>query len=178
MSVKFYDRLRVMVTDKNFANSDAAYQREQADQAIEFSGAFGKEFGIFVPIIKTDFIFLYVLMKLGLIVAMLTVISMGALYMLGAPPVLKKNPSAQGAIAFLLLNMMVVQSGMNVASALGIIPTVGVNFIFLSYGGTATLVNLTSLVYLLFTQRCVRKQINKTALNGNDSESEIGEHYV
>ena len=178
---KFYDRIAMMIHPERFENSDVSYQRKQADKALEYSGAFGKEYGVIVPVIKTDFIYLYVLMKMGAVIGVLTILGLGVMYISTAPQILKKNKSAQGHIAFILLTMLVVQSLLNASSAIGIIPTIGVVFSFLSSGGTANMINYTAMIFIIYALRQnagapLKAAVTETASQAQEENTKEDDH--
>lgn len=131
------------------------YQAKMARKAMLVTNWLGTndDYEQNVPVIESDYIFLYVLMKIGIIGAF--VVLMMLMIML-IETVLRSasNPRmTEGAAAIGFICCIVVQSIVTGASSVGLIPTVGLTFAFLSDGGSATVANYMMTFFILYSFR-------------------------
>lgn len=159
------------------------YQSAMARRALWVTNWFGtnEEFEQHVPVIESDYIFLYVLMKIGIAGALLILF---LLIFMMFETVLKTAGSryvSESALSIGFTCCIVVQSVITAASSVGLIPTVGLTFAFLSDGGSATVVNYVMSLFILFAMRKqlppaqIRTEIKKAERRGPVCRNTISE---
>jgi cell division protein FtsW len=140
-----YQKRRIMVfLDPWQDQAGDGYQLVQSLMAIGSGGLWGTGFGLsqqklFLPIQYTDFIFAVFAEEFGLfggICLLLLVIIYGTI---GLSVTYKCKDPVIRLIALGSTSLIVVQSILNVGVATGVLPTTGLPFPFLSYGGSSTL---------------------------------------
>ena len=128
----------------------AGWQLDQSLIAIGSGGVLGRGLGaglqklLFLPEAHTDFIFSILAEELGLVGATILLAAIGLFLWRG----LRVAARASDSFAFLLAGGLTVQIGLyalaNLAVATGVAPTTGLPLPFVSYGGSALLVNLAA----------------------------------
>lgn len=113
----------------------------------------GKQKLFFLPEVHTDFIFALIGEELGFIGAIFVVILFMVLFVRGILIALKIQDSFCKYIATGLTVMIAVQSVINFMVVTGLAPTKGLPLPFISYGGSALLVNMTAIGLLLNVSR-------------------------
>lgn len=147
VSVTFreYQRRRIMsFLDPWQDQAGDGYQLVQSLMAIGSGGLWGTGFGLsqqklFLPIQYTDFIFAVFAEEFGLfggICLLLLVMIYGTI---GLSVTYKCKDPIVRLIALGSTSLIVVQTILNVGVATGVLPTTGLPFPFLSYGGSSTL---------------------------------------
>ncbi|MBI1798759.1 MAG: FtsW/RodA/SpoVE family cell cycle protein, partial [Candidatus Eisenbacteria bacterium] len=131
-------------------NRGAGWQLDQSLIAIGSGGWFGRGLGgglqkyLFLPEAHTDFIFSILAEELGFLGATALLVLLALLVWRG----LRAAARAQDSFAFLLAGGLTLQLGLyafaNLAVATGLAPTTGLPLPFVSYGGSALLVNLAA----------------------------------
>jgi cell division protein FtsW len=99
----------------------------------------GKQKLFYLPEGHTDFIFSLIGEELGLVGAVLVLVCFGVLAMRGFRIATRSRDSFSSLLAFGLTFLIVGQAMLNVAVALGLLPTKGMPLPFVSYGGSAML---------------------------------------
>jgi cell division protein FtsW len=128
----------------------AGWQLDQSLIAIGSGGVFGRGLGgglqklLYLPEAHTDFIFSILAEELGLIGVTLLFVLLGLFLWRG----MRAAARASEPFACLLAGGLTVQIGLyaiaNLAVATGLAPTTGLPLPFVSYGGSALLVNLAA----------------------------------
>lgn len=140
-----YQRRRIMsFLDPWQDQAGDGYQLVQSLMAIGSGGLWGSGFGLsqqklFLPIQYTDFIFAIFAEEFGLfggICLLLLVMIYGTI---GLSVTYKCKDPVIRLIALGSTSLIVVQAILNVGVATGVLPTTGLPFPFLSYGGSSTL---------------------------------------
>ncbi|MGH7859568.1 MAG: putative lipid II flippase FtsW [Candidatus Binatia bacterium] len=110
----------------------------------------------YLPEAHTDFVFAVIGEELGL-AGTLGVVAIFALIAVGGYRLIRRHPDPfAGNLAFGLTSILLLQAVVNMAVAVGLLPTKGLALPFLSYGGSALLVNLTEIGILLGIAREAR----------------------
>jgi cell division protein FtsW len=107
----------------------------------------------FLPASHTDFIFCLVGEELGLIGASVLIMLFVLLFVRGTSVVNKTNDKFVGYLAYGITLMISLQALINFAVVTGLVPTKGLPLPFLSYGGSALLVNMAAIGILLRISR-------------------------
>jgi rod shape determining protein RodA len=149
------DRIRA-VWASGSVQKDARYNLEQSEIAVGSGGLFGAGYlhGSqtnldYVPEQHTDFIFTVVGEEFGFVGALL-VLGLYALLLWRAIRIsyLSKDPFGS-FLAAGVASMFAIQIFVNVGMVIGIMPITGIPLPFMSYGGTAMLVNFIAVGILL-----------------------------
>ncbi len=149
------DRIKA-IWDSGAVQKDAKYNLEQSEIAVGSGGLFGAGYlkGSqtnldYVPEQHTDFIFTVVGEEFGFTGA-LVVLGLYALLLWRAIRIAYLSKDAFGAfVAAGVASMFVIQIFVNIGMVIGIMPITGIPLPFMSYGGTAMLVNFIAIGLLL-----------------------------
>jgi cell division protein FtsW len=120
------------------------YQLVQSLMAIGSGGLWGTGFGLsqqklFLPIQYTDFIFAVFAEEFGLLGGICLLLLVMIYGTIGLSVTYKCKDPVIRLIALGSTSLIVVQAILNVGVATGVLPTTGLPFPFLSYGGSSTL---------------------------------------
>lgn len=133
---------------------DAAYQITAARDAVIISKWLGSNNDARnVPIISSDFIAVYLLTRLGVIVTGLVVFAFGALGVTGIPAAISSPFTKEASLAVSFIACIILSAAIEMSSSFGILPTVGICLPFISKGGTNLLTNLLMVYYIIFACR-------------------------
>jgi len=147
--LKTYQKERVLgLFDPSYDPLGVNYSTIQSKIAVGSAGWFGKGFGQgtqvqlgFLPEASTDYIFSSFTEEWGFVGAMFII----GIFCLVIFAIMRIGLNAEGNFyRFLALGaaiMFLVQFGINVGSALGLLPVIGITFPFFSYGGSSLLIN-------------------------------------
>lgn len=144
----------------SFMNPDddplgAGFQIRQSILAVASGGLRGTSLGesrqklFFLPEPHTDFIFSVISEELGLIGACAVIIVFGLLLWRGVTAAVGAPDRGGYYLGMGITLWITLQATINIAVAVGMIPTKGVPLPFLSYGGSSLVVNLVALGVLL-----------------------------
>ena len=152
---KIRTRFLLVLDPDSMDENNEGYQAKMARKAMLITGWLGsaEEYEQNVPVIESDYIFLYVLMKIGIVGAFIVLAMMIALMMETVIRVAAGGHIAESATAIGFICCIVVQSIITAASSAGLIPTVGLTFAFLSDGGSATVMNYIMTYFIIFAMR-------------------------
>ncbi|MEI6064585.1 MAG: FtsW/RodA/SpoVE family cell cycle protein [Pseudanabaena sp. ELA748] len=147
VSVTFreYQRRRIMsFLDPWQDQSGDGYQLVQSLMAIGSGGLWGTGFGLsqqklFLPIQYTDFIFAIFAEEFGLFGAICLLVLVMVYGTIGLSVTYQCKDPVIRLVALGCTSLIVVQSILNVGVATGVLPTTGLPFPFLSYGGSSTI---------------------------------------
>jgi cell division protein FtsW len=113
----------------------------------------GQQKMYYLPAAHTDFIFSVIGEELGLIGAGLVLALFAAVAARGFRIAVRHPDEFGSLLAFGVTSLIVVQGLLNVAVALGMLPTKGLTLPFVSYGGSAMMVSLAEIGVLLALAR-------------------------
>ena len=152
---KIRTRFILVLDPGSLDENNEGYQAKMARKAMLVTGWLGtsEEYEQNVPVIESDYIFLYVLMKIGIVGAFIVLAMMIAMMMETVIKVAAGGHVTESAAAIGFICCIVVQSIITAASSAGLIPTVGLTFAFLSDGGSATVMNYTMTYFIIFAMR-------------------------
>jgi cell division protein FtsW len=149
VSIKDYQRRRLlMFLDPWQDASGQGFQLVQSLLAIGSGGVWGRGFGLsqqksFLPIQDTDFIFAVFAEEFGLVGCTCFLILLGVFATVGLRVAMRSQTMTVRLVATGATILLVGQSFLNIGVASGALPTTGLPFPFLSYGGNAMLASLT-----------------------------------
>lgn len=140
-----YDRIR-LVRDPFLDPYGKGFQMSNSYYALYNGGFFGRGLGNsitkkgYLPVAETDFVYSILVEELGVIVGLL-VLALLFLIALRLFVLAAKETSQQvSLIYFGVGTLLLLQTSINIASILGLIPMTGVPLPFISYGGTSYLI--------------------------------------
>lgn len=147
--------------------SDQGYQIVHSLMAFGTGGLWGSGIGkgyqklFYLPEPHTDFIFSVIGEELGLI-GVLVIVVLYAIVILKGISISRQAPDAFGSyLAVGLTAAMGLQICINMAVALGLLPTKGLTLPFISYGGTSLLMNMATIGILMNIGASVRAHPRK-----------------
>jgi cell division protein FtsW len=149
VSIKEYQRRRLISFLNPWADpSQDGYQLIQSLLAIGSGGVWGKGFGLsqqklfYLPIQYTDFIFAVFAEEFGLIGGLLLLLLLAAYATVGLKVALRARSQVHQLVAIGVVVLMVGQSLLNIGVVTGALPTTGLPFPLLSYGGNSIIASL------------------------------------
>jgi cell division protein FtsW len=160
ISLREYQRKRVM----SFLNpwndpSENGYQLIQSLLAIGSGGITGTGFGLsqqklgYLPIQYTDFIFAVFAEEFGLIGGFCLLLMLIAYATLALMVARKASTPVHRLVAIGIMVLMVGQALLNIAVATGAMPTTGLPFPLMSYGGSSMIASLMAAAMLIRVAR-------------------------
>ncbi|HHP7244629.1 MAG TPA: FtsW/RodA/SpoVE family cell cycle protein [Elainellaceae cyanobacterium] len=160
ISLQDYQRRRLISFLDPWANaSQDSYQLVQSLIAIGSGGVWGSGFGLshqklfYLPIQYTDFIFAVFAEEFGLIGSLLLLALLAAYATLGLRVSIKCNHPVHQLIAIGAVVLLVGQALLNIGVATGALPTTGLPFPMLSYGGSSMISSLLAAGLLIRVAR-------------------------
>lgn len=166
VSFRSYQRKRIMSFLDPWASPQGdGYQLIQSILAVGSGGIWGTGFGLsqqklfYLPIQYTDFIFAVFAEEFGFVGSMLLLLMLAAFGTLAVRVAIKAQNPIHRLIAVGVMVLIVGQSLLNIGVATGVLPTTGLPFPFLSYGGSSMLASLLSAGLLI-----------RVAREGNEAE--------
>jgi cell division protein FtsW len=160
VSLRSYQLKRIL----SFLNAWAdpygnGYQLIQSLLAVASGGIFGTGFGLsqqklfFLPIQYTDFIFAVFAEEFGFIGCLVLLVLLGSYATLALRVALKAKSPMQRLVAIGIMVLLIGQSILNIGVATGVLPTTGLPFPFMSYGGSSMISSLISAALLIRVAR-------------------------
>ncbi|NEQ29118.1 MAG: FtsW/RodA/SpoVE family cell cycle protein, partial [Microcoleus sp. SIO2G3] len=160
VSIKEYQRRRLM----SFLNpwADAAgdgYQLVQSLLAIGSGGIWGTGYGMsqqklfYLPIQYTDFIYAVFAEEFGLVGSLLLLLLLGAYATVGLRVAIRAKNSVHQLVAIGVVVLLIGQSLLNIGVVTGTLPTTGLPFPLLSYGGNSVIASLIAAGLLIRVAR-------------------------
>lgn len=131
------------------------YQSQQSKIAIGSGGIFGKGFGQStqkfgnLPEPTNDSIFAVLGEELGLLGTMFLIVLFSLFAIFGYKIVSNTNDIFGALFTFGIVNLVLIQSFINISSMVGIIPITGQPLVFVSHGGTSLAVTLAMMGIIL-----------------------------
>lgn len=151
-----YRLARFMIfLNPEFDPQGIGYHTNQALLAIGSGGLWGRGFGQsrqkfnYLPEVTSDSIFPIMAEELGFLVSSIFLFFL-LFFAYRGFSIAKRSPDAFGRfVAVGITSWLIFQSIMNIGSMVGVLPMTGVPLPFLSYGGTAMMINLAAVGILL-----------------------------
>jgi len=149
IGLRDYQRERVMSFLHPWADpSGDGFQLIQSLLAIGSGGIWGSGFGqshqklYYLPIHDTDFIFAVFAEEFGLVGCLAMLVFLAIFATLGLRVALKAKKRVHQLVAIGAIILLIGQSILNIGVATGALPTTGLPFPFLSYGGSSMIASL------------------------------------
>lgn len=160
VSLRSYQLKRILSFLNAWADPHGnGYQLIQSLLAVASGGLFGTGFGMsqqklfYLPIQYTDFIFAVFAEEFGFIGCVLLLIMLAAYATLALRVALKARTPVQRLVAIGIMVLLIGQSLLNIGVATGVLPTTGLPFPFMSYGGSSMISSLLSAGILIRVAR-------------------------
>ena len=147
---KIEHRINIFLRDEHLT-SDDLHQINNAEDALLQVSLFGSSRGSLasVPEINCDFVFIYLVVRLGLVGTLLVFLSITSMLSNVAIEGTRYNTRhSEYMISFIFVSSIVLQALLCACSNLSLFPIVGLPFPFLSSGGTSLCVNLFMVLYI------------------------------
>ncbi len=160
VSLKTYQRQRIISFLNPWADpGDQGYQLVQSLLAIGSGGFLGQGFGLSqqklysLPIQYTDFIFAVFAEEFGFIGCVLLLLFLGIYASIAMVVALRLKQPLHRLVAVGAMVVLVGQSLLNMGVATGLLPTTGLPFPLLSYGGSSMVASLATAALLVRAAR-------------------------
>lgn len=160
ISLKSYQRERIVSFLNPWADpGDKGYQLVQSLLAIGSGGFWGQGFGLSeqklysLPIQYTDFIFAVFAEEFGFVGCVLLLLFLGAYASLALLVALRLKQPLYRLVAVGAMTLLVGQALLNMGVATGVLPTTGLPFPLLSYGGSSMVASLATAALLVRAAR-------------------------
>lgn len=136
-------------------SSGTSGQREEADKAYLYVSWLGTaDYSLAsLPEYSSDFVFTYLIVRLGVIGAFLVILSFVALLLKTYVIALKSTKIHEAAIAIFFASTIVFQATICFFINIGIFPIIGLPFPFLANGGSTMVINLIMIIFIIFFAR-------------------------
>jgi cell division protein FtsW len=184
ISLKTYQRQRIISFLNPWADpGDQGYQLVQSLLAIGSGGLWGQGFGMSqqklysLPIQYTDFIFAVFAEEFGFVGCLLLLLFLGLYASLALLVALRLKQPLHRLVAVGAMVVLIGQSFLNMGVATGVLPTTGLPFPLLSYGGSSMVASLATAALLVRAAREInldapvplRQRLPLRVLNGGNS---------
>lgn len=160
VSLKAYQRERIVSFLNPWADPDNnGYQLIQSLYAIGSGGLWGSGYGLsqqkdfFLPIQYTDFIFSVYAEEFGFIGCMMLLLFLAVYSTVALIVAMKAKSPTHRLVAIGCMVLLVGQALVNIGVAIGALPTTGLPFPLISYGGSSMLASLVSAGILMRVAR-------------------------
>lgn len=148
---KVQDRFLVFLMPDQVDLAREGYQWKMSREALVISDWFGSPYDISVPVARSDFIYIYMIVRLGVVFGFVVLLMLLVMLCAGMLRCMRNPQTGEAAVSLSFLIAMVFQSVLAAASATGNFAIVGLPFVFLAYGGSAMLVNYAMLIFLIYS---------------------------
>lgn len=149
---KVHLRLELLVHPETLDPYGAGYQAVRASEALSISGWFGSTLERTVPVVESDYIFVYLCLRMG-IVAGIGVILLMILILTSTSACFNNHNRTEVAIGMVCIVAIVVQGLLSSSSAIGLIPTIGISMPLIGKGGSSVVIAMTTTMIALWTMR-------------------------
>ncbi|MDX2231281.1 MAG: FtsW/RodA/SpoVE family cell cycle protein [Leptolyngbyaceae cyanobacterium bins.349] len=160
ISLRSYQLKRILSFLNAWADPHGhGYQLIQSLLAVASGGWFGTGFGLsqqklfYLPIQYTDFIFAVFAEEFGFVGSLLLLVLLVSYATLALRVALKARTPVQRLVAIGIMVLLIGQSLLNIGVATGVLPTTGLPFPFMSYGGSSMISSLISAGLLIRVAR-------------------------
>jgi len=125
-------------------------QVNSAKEALSYITLFGNgSTYVGVPVIRSDYIFLYLIIRFGIVGSLLAFASIFAILYYGMRSVWRRREDPTHALVFAFATALAVQVIICTAVSLGIFPVVGIPWPFISEGGVSSAVCIFMSLYIV-----------------------------
>lgn len=167
-------RLRLVLDPDSVDANAGGYQAAKARDAILLSSWLGSEYEVKIPVVESDYVFAYVLMKMGMVFGILVLLALLVMLRDALIRCLSRPEAAEGALGAAFVLCVVIQSLLSAASAAGVIPTIGMPFAFLAKGGSNSVMNYSMTLFILYATRSPRVSLAAPQLKTAPKEERRG----
>lgn len=172
---KFIDRFNVMIGSEEVDKDAEGFQVGQAKIALIISSWGPSRYEVTIPEAKSDFIFVYLLLRMGIVFGYVVLLSMLLMLCVGMRRCLANPLTGEASVAVAFLTGLVSQSLIGAASSTGNFITIGIPFAFIAYGGSTTMMNYIMLLFILYASRteALTRPENKIRQRQKPSREEV-----
>lgn len=150
---KFRDRFLVFLMPDQVNLMREGYQWMKSREALIIADWGSSPFDISIPVARSDFIFSYLIVRLGLAYGFFVLLLLLVMLCAGFVRSLQNPYTGEAAVSLSFLLSIVIQAVIASASSTGLFAIVGIPFAFLAYGGSAMMMNYIMLVFLIYATR-------------------------
>ena len=150
---KFQLRMAVILDPDSVDPDDGGYQARKAKESLVLSNWFGSALEVFIPVAESDYIFCYLLLKMGVCFGIAVLLMLLCILVNALEGCLKTASPLEGAVGLAFVLAIVTQAVVAAASSTGYFITIGLPFAFLASGGSAMLTNYTMMFFLIYAVR-------------------------
>lgn len=147
---RIIDRVNVWI-NPNIDPLGIGQQALKAKEAIILGGLFGTKQKIVVPEIETDYVFVGIAMKLGIVFCFLILIMFVIFLINGAVEYIKARTEFHSALIIGCIYYIFVQTIIMIGGSTGIIPMTGVTVPLISKGGTSLCITMMMIGIIIGT---------------------------
>lgn len=165
---KFKIRMDLIFAPETVDPYNEGYQTMKARAALLMAGWLGSEYEVSIPVVSSNFIFAYLVMKMGMIFGILVIVLLLVMLCMGSMGCLKNRNNAEASVGLAFLLAITLQSLVAAASASGLFIMIGMPFAFLAEGGSASVMNYVMVMYLLYVIRGKEAHAALRTRNGNE----------
>ena len=148
---KFDERLSVYLHPEDADPLDDAYQIDQSLKALSLSSWFGSGYNWRVPVMESDYVFTFLVLKMGTIYGILILILLTLMLLIGMQTALTCKNDMISFVGMSFILSLAFQSMISAASSTGSFMVVGLPFCFLGAGGTSAVTNYLMAVFVIYT---------------------------
>ena len=150
---KFQLRMELVLNPDSVDPDAGGYQARKAKESLVLSNWFGSALEVAIPVAKSDYIFCYLLLKMGVCFGIAVLLMLLCILLSAFQGCLQTDSPLEGAVGLAFVFAIVAQALIAAASSTGYFITVGLPFAFLADGGSAMLTNYTMIFYLIYAVR-------------------------
>lgn len=145
-------RIDLLVHPETMDPYGPGYQVTRASEALSISRWFGSSYDHPVPVAHSDFVFVYICLRMG-IAAGIGVLIITVLFLTSASTCLGNHNLTEGGIGMSCIVAISAQSLVSAASSINLIPTIGISIPLIGRGGSAVVVSLAMLMLAFWAMR-------------------------
>lgn len=152
---------------------DLSYQGKQSLIALSFGGLFGSNEFIYVPSQQSDYIFVLLILNLGLVFGIIVLALFAVIFIYGILSALKVKGDFERCIILGSVFYIVYQSLYMIFGSCGFIIMTGIPISYLSYGGTTSVVTMIFSFLILYLGCKKYPSITWKTLKTNEGKDEF-----
>lgn len=152
---KLENRVVLLTAPDTLDPYGSAYQALTAQKAIHLGGLFGSSYQISIPVEESDYVFVSLILNMGLVLAILVLILFLCILLSGIRIYAKSANRLEGCTAAGFIYMIFFQSLLTMLGSTNAFLIMGLPMAFLSAGGSNQSMLFTMLFYILYVGRTI-----------------------
>ena len=154
---KLKNRILLLTAIDTLDPYGSAYQALTAQKAIRLGGLFGSNYQLSIPVEESDYVFVSLILNMGIILAILVVILFLCLLLSGIRIYTNSEKKLEQCTAAGFIYAMFLQSLLTMLGSTNAFLLMGLPIAFLSAGGSNQMMLFTMLFYILYCGRTVKQ---------------------